>query len=93
MQFAGLFDDPHLWLHTHFSEDAMLTLYCRIVGLKPIGVAADGQVFGVQHYGIPDSPENLIKRGYRIVHSLKGDPKFTEAQLRQDFKRLRSIIT
>ena len=89
MKLKGYFADPLLWLHTHFSEDVVLSMYTCGVGLQLLGLAADGQPFAVQHYGLPDTPERLLARGYSIVHSLKSDPHRSEEALRSTFKRLR----
>jgi hypothetical protein len=86
MERKGYFADPLLWLHTHFSEDVVLSMYTCGAGLHLLGLAADGQPFAVQHYGLPDTPERLIERGYGIVHSLKSDPHRSEDALRSIFK-------
>ena len=86
MERKGYFADSLLWLHTHFSEDVVLSMYTCGAGLRLLGLAADGQPFAVQHYGLPDTPERLIARGYAIVHSLKSDPYLSEEALRSVFK-------
>lgn len=89
MLAKGYFADPLLWLNTQFSEDIVLSLYTCGAGLRLLGLAADGEPFAVQHYGLPDAPERLIKRGYAIVHSLKNDPKWTEQGYREFFQKRR----
>jgi len=93
MAKAGFLSDPLLWIHTHFSEDVVLSLYTCSVGLRLLGLSADGEPFAVQHYGLPDTPERLIERGYGIVHSLKSDPRYTEEQFREIFRQRREIRT
>lgn len=87
MADAGFFDDPQIWLGTHFSEDAVLSMYVRAVGLELTGMEDD--LFGEQQIGLPDSPENLVARGYGIIHSLKGDERFSETELREFFRARR----
>lgn len=90
MAAAGYFDDPMLWVDTHFSEDIVLSMYTCAVGLRLLGMASDGEPFAVQHYGLPDSPERLLERGYSIIHSVKSDPHWTEPQIREFYKARRS---
>lgn len=89
MAGAGYFDDPMLWLGTHFSEDIVLSMYTCATGLRLLGLTADGEPFAVQHYGLPDSPERLLARGYSIIHSIKSDPHFNEVQIREFYQRRR----
>jgi hypothetical protein len=89
MAAKGYFADPLLWLNTQFSEDIVLSMYTCGAGLRLLGLATEGGPFAVQHYGLPDTPERLIERGYAIVHSLKNDPKRTEQEYREFFQARR----
>lgn len=92
MMQAGYFADPWLWLGTHFSEDIVLSMYVCATGLKLLGLVAEGEPFAVQHYGLPLAPEELLARGYGIVHSLKSDARWSERELREIFRRHRAAL-
>jgi hypothetical protein len=85
----GFLDDPHLWLGTHFSEDVVLSMYVCATGLRLHGMTADGEPFAVQHYGLPDTPERLVERGYSVIHSVKSDTRFSEAAIREFYRKRR----
>ncbi len=85
MAERGYFADPFLWLHTYVSEDVVLSMYTCAVGLRLHGMTGDNEPFAVQHYGIPDTPERLVARGYSIVHSVKSDARFPESEIRRVF--------
>jgi hypothetical protein len=85
----GFLDDPHLWLGTHFSEDVVLSMYVCATGLRLHGMTADGEPFAVQHYGLPDTPERLVERGYSVIHSVKSDARFSEAAIREFYRKRR----
>ena len=80
---------PHLWLGTHFSEDVVLSMYVCATGLRLHGMTADGEPFAVQHYGLPDTPERLVERGYSVIHSVKSDTRFSEAAIREFYRKRR----
>ncbi len=85
----GYLDDPFLWQRVTITEDVMLGLYTRAVGLKLHGMTKDGEPFGIQYRGIADTPQRLLERGYSIIHSVKGDKRFTEDEIRSFFRRHR----
>lgn len=87
MAEAGFFAEPRIWLGTHFSEDAVLSMQVRAVGLELLGMAED--IFGEQQIGLPDTPERLLARGYGIIHSVKGDERFSEKEIRRFFRERR----
>jgi hypothetical protein len=89
MLAKGYLAARHVWADSQMSEDVMIGIYARACGLSIAGHANDGDVFGVKHIGLPDSPERLIERGYSIVHSVKSDPSFSEADIRAFMKQRR----
>lgn len=89
MAGRGLLADPLLWRHTHFSEDVVLSLYTRLVGLELVNLTGAGEPFAVQHYGLPGSPEQLLARGYSIIHSVKSDERWSEEEIREFFRQRR----
>jgi len=90
MKSAGLLDDPLLWLHTPCTEDVVVSLYVRSVGLELKDFNADGEVFGVKHFGLADSPERLLARGFGVIHSIRDYRNFKESDTRQFFRDLRT---
>ena len=85
----GYLDDPFVWLGTHFSEDVVLSMYVCAVGLRLHGMTSEGEPFAVQHYGLPDTPERLVERGYSVIHSVKSDRNFSEPAIREFFRKRR----
>ncbi len=79
----GFFRDPLLWLNTDLGEDVVLALLCFAGGLRIIDYNGRSQVFGVQYRGLAFEPEELKRRGYGIVHSVKADPWENEFRIRQ----------
>jgi hypothetical protein len=66
-------------------DDHLYGLAAGYLGLRQVDFAADPLPLGLSGVGLPDTPENLIRRGKKIVHSVK--PRHTEA--RNYFKKLR----
>jgi hypothetical protein len=89
MAECGYLDDPFLWQRVVITEDVMLGLYARAVGLKLYSLTKDGEPFGIQYKGLADTPQRLLDRGYAIIHSVKGDPRFTEDEIRAFFRNHR----
>jgi hypothetical protein len=81
--------ERHVWANSQVSEDVMISMYARACGLSIAGYAADGEAFGVKHVGLPDTPDQLLRRGYSIIHSVKSDPHFTEEQIRAFYRQER----
>jgi hypothetical protein len=87
----GYLDDPTLWLPIQKAcEDPMIAVYTRAVGMRLQNFVADGEVFGVRYRGLPDSPQRLLERGFSIIHSVKNDPRISEAEIRSFFRDHRS---
>jgi hypothetical protein len=82
-------DDALLWLNTDLVEDVMMSMLVMASGMQLLGFAANGEVFGVLHKGLPDLPERLIERGYGIIHSIRNDSRFSEEQIRTYFRKCR----
>ena len=83
---AGYLRNPLMWLNTAMVEDVLVSTMIMATGKKLLGHAANGEVFGVLHKGLPDFPEKLLERGYGIAHSLRNDPRHSEPELRAFFK-------
>ena len=48
-----------------------------------------GQPFALKHRGLLSSPEDLVTKGYSIVHSVKSDDPASEQATVDHFRRLR----
>lgn len=86
---AGCFDDPFLWFWAPVCEDTVMSLTIYAQGGQAADLNGEGEVFGVAHIGLPDSPQNLLKRGYSIIHSVKDSDAYREADTRAFFKAKR----
>ena len=84
-------DDPLLWLKTPLGEDTVLALCVQATGFLIQQGETEREVFGVKHLGLMAAPEQLIKRGYAIIHSVKDYNGCREEQTRAYFKQLRSV--
>ena len=80
MKEAGYLEHGNAWLDIFMCEDPMMGLYARACGLRNVAFNAVGEAFGVGHIGLPLRPQELIDRGYSIVHSMKNNPE-SEADL------------
>lgn len=92
MMSAGDLDDPLRWLHVDLAEDVVLGMLIRAIGMDIENFHIDGGVFGVKYIGLPDNPQNLLNRGFAITHSLKGDPRISEADIRAFFRDQRTSL-
>jgi hypothetical protein len=87
---AGLLDEPMLWIYTPCSEDVVVSLYVKRV-CKDFGdFNGIGEPFGVSVKDSPFSPEELIKRGYSVVHSVRACNGSNESETRLFFSSLRN---
>jgi len=89
MNAAGYLDRPLDWLHTPCGEDVVVTLYVQAVGLEARDLNDDGDPFGVKYLGLPDTPENLLHRGFGVIHSVKDYGPYREEETRAFFREQR----
>jgi hypothetical protein len=89
MREGGYLDDPGLWLPIDCPEDVMVGLYTKCVALRHMNCVGDGEVFGVRHRGLADTPQRLVERGYSVIHAVKNDPNFPEPEIRALFQHRR----
>lgn len=86
MAIDGYFDHSEFWgVLPYFGEDTVTAMYAYAVGLDALDFSDVGQVFGLSYNGLPFSPDELVARGYALTHSVKNDPRFTEAEIRAFF--------
>ena len=82
----GWLERPQAWLGARLGDDVVLGAMSRACGLALRDCPA---VFGVQHVGLADSPEGLLRRGFAVVHSTKNDPVHAEPAIRSTFAAAR----
>lgn len=83
---AGYLEEPSLWMSIDLPEDVMIGIHVRAVGMVFANHVNEGEVFGVRYLGLPDSPQNLLAKGYAVIHAVKNDERFDEASIRAFFK-------
>lgn len=93
MAAGGYLDDPLLWLHAPSGDDPMLGMYTRAVGLKMYNLVDRDQPFGIKFIGLAGTPEELLNRGYSLIHSVKDDPDFSEEAIRNFYQKNRATLT
>jgi hypothetical protein len=82
----GWLDDPRRWLHARLGDDMVLGAMSRACGLALRDLHG---VFGITHRGLPDAPDALRDRGFAIIHSVRNDRAWSEAEVRAFFARAR----
>ena len=87
---CGHLKDPLLWLRAPIPDDHLLALCVKAIGFHFRSFDQDGEPFACAWAGLPDTPENLVKRGFGIVHSVKDHGDRTEVETRAFFKARRS---
>jgi hypothetical protein len=78
------------WAQTGLGEDVVLGLYCAAAGLRMRSLVDDGEPFGIRWRGLPGPPDELARRGFSIVHSVKSGSHGTEDELRAWFRARRA---
>ena len=86
-----MLDDLILWLDTFATEDGIIPLYAKMLGLELVDYVSRGEPFGVVVRGLPGTLDEILERGYSIIHSVKNDPRVTEAQVREFFAARRAM--
>ena len=81
--------DAGLWMGTQTAEDVVMGAEVRAAGFGIAGMVAPGEPFAVRYIGIEDAPDVLVAAGHGLVHSLKSHGDWTEAELRDAFRRIR----
>lgn len=70
------------------SEDHLHSIFIRAVGLESGDFACDDLPLGVWWKEIKWSPEELVRRGKSVVHSVRGYRDWDEEAVRAEFRRL-----
>jgi hypothetical protein len=83
-----LFGDPSL-RPTHLGDDHLNSLMLRALGFELADFATGDLPLGVWLRKLEWSPEELVKRGKAVVHSVRGYGDLGEADVRERFRALR----
>jgi hypothetical protein len=89
MQRNAYLDSAADWGVIDIGEDVLMGMYTRAVALQVMDFSDLGEPFANQFTGLPYNPEELVIRGHALIHSVRNDPRFTEASIRSYFKQLR----
>ena len=89
MSGFGCFDHPEEWLPLAVPEDVMMGMLTRTVGLESTDFSSPGEPFGSNWRGLAYSPQEMLRRGHALIHSVKSDPRYSERVLRRFFKSQR----
>jgi hypothetical protein len=90
MRNASLLDEPLLWIYTPCGEDVVISLFIKRVCRELADFNGVGEPFGVSVKHSPFTPEEIIERGYAIVHSVKSCGGKDEATTRSFFAACRT---
>jgi hypothetical protein len=78
---------------SRLQEDHVLGLLIHAVGLRHADFATGSLPMGLRWRGLPSSPEDLVGRGKKIVHSTRFFNGLSEQTIREFFRQDRSSIT
>jgi hypothetical protein len=88
----GFIELPLAYLNMDFSEDHLATLLSYATKHYPADYNQKGEVFGVRYVGLFTTPEELIRREYAIIHSVKSTKEGEEETIRDYFKSRRKPV-
>ncbi len=86
MSISGYLRQPEAWIDIPFSEDRVFAMYARAVGLQICDYSRPGEPFGMNFVGLAYPPATLFDLGYRVIHSVKNDSRFSEYEIREFFR-------
>jgi hypothetical protein len=75
---------------TCLAEDHLFGLLIYSIGKKNGDLATGSLPLGVRWRGLPCSPQELVLRGKKIVHSTHFYQDMTEAEIRDYFRKIRN---
>ena len=90
---ARLLDDPMIWTGIDLPEDVTVGMHVRAVNMTFADNVAPGEVFGVRYRGLPFLPDELVAKGYSVIHAVKNDERVDEATMRDYFAKRRANLS
>lgn len=85
---AGLLPDKNLG-GSRLEEDHIFSMLVKVVNFEMGDLASGDLPFGVFWQKLPASPEELVRRKKKIVHSTRGWEHMNEYEIRSYFKKIR----
>jgi hypothetical protein len=86
MADRGYCDEPTLWADLPVPEDMAIAMYCKATALRICDYSGYQEPFGLQYVALPYPLDELAARGHSIIHSIKNDPRHTEAEIHAYFQ-------
>lgn len=86
----GQLNHPELWLYLYLGEDLLMGILAKYCNFNLADFNHDGEPFGVQYKGLSFAPEELVKRGYAIIHSTKATRGWSQAEIIRMLKSFRN---
>jgi hypothetical protein len=86
MSRRGYLDHPEHWTPIDVPEEVMMHMYARAAGYRLKNYVSPGEVFGIRLTGLPFPLHELLEKGYSIIHSIKNDKRYSEAEVREYFR-------
>jgi len=86
MRASGFFRDPLQWLPTPLGEDVVVSLLVKRLGQGIEDAVTPGEVFGVGNPTLPFAPQEMLAKGYGIVHPVNHRQEWGEEEMRKVFK-------
>jgi glycosyltransferase involved in cell wall biosynthesis len=74
---------------SNLAEDHIMGLLVRSLGMELGDFATGDKPLGIKWRGLPDSPERLVARGKKIIHSVRFWEDMKEAEIREFFRSKR----
>lgn len=82
--------DTDLFLDSGVGEDYLFTILTFACGFKGADFVTGDFPMGLRWQGLPDSPENLVKRKKKIIHSIKFWEDMDQTSIRAFFAEKRA---
>ena len=79
------------WVRTGLGEDVVVGILAAAANLSIRGFVEPGDAFGIAWQELPLAPEDLLSRGYSVIHSVRDQAYGSEAHLRGFFRAHRKL--
>lgn len=76
--------------NSRLGEDHLFGMFAKMLGFNLGDLATGNLPFGVAWKGLPASPETLLARGKKIIHSTRRWEGQKEAEIREYFRKVRN---
>ena len=82
--------EPLDWLGTWCTDDVVLGVQARALGMRLRGMTDPGEPFAIAQGRLPGPPEWLVEQGHSIVHPVKAEAGVDEEAVRSYFRARRA---